>query len=82
MDHVQQQPRRPSGRGALGWTVFLLIALLATAAVIAGAIRAGLSPSPSQPPGALPSLSDSPSPAPTPLPKPGPAPPRTELAAP
>ncbi len=81
MDHVQQQPnRRPGGRGALGWTAFVLVALLATAAIIAGAIRTGLSPS--QPSGALPSLSGPPSPAPTPLPKPGPAPPRTELAAP
>jgi len=78
MDHVQQQPRRASGRGALGWTAFLLVALLATAAIIAGAIRTGLSPP--QPAGALPSLSGPPSPAPTPLPKPGP--PKTERAAP
>jgi hypothetical protein len=80
MEQVQQQPdRRPGGRGALGWAVFVLIALLATAAIIAGAIRGGLSSSqPSQ--GALPSLSDRPSPAPTPLPRPGPAPPRTDQA--
>lgn len=82
MDQVQQQQhRRPGGRGALGWAVFVLLALVATAAIIAGAIRAGLSPSPSPPSGALPSLSGPPSPAPTPLPKPGPAPPRTDLIA-
>jgi hypothetical protein len=77
MDQVQHQDRHPAGRGALGWTIFVLIALLATAAIIAGAIRTGLSPS-VQPPGALPSLSGPPSPAPTPLPKPGSAPPRTD----
>jgi len=81
MDQVQQQPHgRPSGRGALGWAVFVLLALLATAAIIAGAIRGGLSP-PDSSSGALPSLSGPPSPAPTPLPRPGPAPPRTEQAA-
>ena len=81
MDHVQQQPRRPGGRAALGWAVFVVIAMLVTAAVIAGAIRGGLAP-PAQPSsGALPSLPRRPSPAPAPLPKPGPAPPATELAA-
>jgi hypothetical protein len=79
MEQVQQRPRRSSGRGALGWAIFVLIALLVSAAVIAGAVRGTLSP-PAQTGGALPSLSGPPSPAPTPLPKPGPAPPRTDQA--
>jgi hypothetical protein len=78
MDQVQQQDRRPSGRGALAWAAFVLVALLLTAAAIAGAIR-GLSPS--APSGALPLASGPPSPAPTPVPRPGPAPPRTEQAS-
>lgn len=80
MDQVQRQDRQASGRSALGWAAFVLIALLAAAAVIAGAIKSSLSPSASS--GALPSLSGPPAPAPTPLPKPGGAPPRTERAAP
>jgi hypothetical protein len=79
MDEIRQNSGRPSGRGALGWAAFVLVAMLATAAIIAGAIRTGLSPSGR--PGAVPSLSGAPSPAPTPLPRPGGAPPRTELAA-
>ena len=79
MDRVQRESRRPSGRAALGWAAFVVIAMLATAAIIAGAIRTSLSPS--GPPGALPSLSGTPAPEPTPLPKPGGAPPRTELAS-
>ena len=80
MDQVQRQDRRPGGLGALGWAVFVLVAMLVTAAIIAGAIKGSLSPSPTS--GALPSLSGPPSPAPTPLPKPGrPAPPRTERAS-
>jgi hypothetical protein len=56
--------------------LFVLIALLATAAIIAGAIRGGLSSS--SPSRAQPSASGAPEPAPTPLPKPGAAPPRTD----
>ena len=82
MEQVSQPYRRPSGRGALGWAAFVLVAMVATAALIAGAIRGGLaSTSPSAP---LPSLSgapSAPSPTPTPLPKPGGAPPRTQIAA-
>jgi hypothetical protein len=80
MEQVQQPNRRSSGRGALGWAAFLLIAMLATAAVIAGAIRTHLSPS--GPAGTVPTLSAPPSPAPPPLPKPGGAPPSTDRAAP
>ena len=74
MEQVRRETVRPSGRGALGWALFVLIALLATAAIIAGAIKGGLSPS-EPPSGALPSLSGPPAPTPTPLPKPGAAPP-------
>jgi hypothetical protein len=81
MDLVRREHARPGGRGVLGWAVFVLIALLATAAVIAGAIKTGLSPS-GQPSGTLPSLSSPPEPAPTPLPKPGAAPHRASRAAP
>jgi hypothetical protein len=79
MEQVHREDVRSSGRGALGWAAFVLIALLATAAIIAGAIRGGLSPS-SSPSGPLPALSGPPAPAPTPLPKPGGAPPRTDRA--
>jgi len=78
MDQVRQEEARSSARGALGWAAFVLIALLATAAIIAVAIRGGLSSS--GPSGAVPSLSGPPSPAPPPLPKPGSAPPRTSRA--
>ncbi len=80
MDQVRQHDERPDGRGALGWAAFVLVALVATAAIIAGAIRGGL-PQPELS-GALPSMSGAPSPAPTPLPKPGGAPPRTGSPAP
>jgi hypothetical protein len=80
MDQVRRDNVRPSGRGALGWAAFVLVAMLATAAVIAGAIRGGLSPS-GPPSGSLPSLSSPPAPAPTPLPKPGATPHRTDRAA-
>jgi hypothetical protein len=79
MDQVHQQNGRPSGRGALGWAAFVLIAMVATAAIIAGAIRTKLSPPEFS--GAVPALSSAPSPAPTPLPKPGGAPPRTGQTA-
>jgi hypothetical protein len=79
MEQVQQPTRRPGGRAALGWAAFVVIAMLAVAAIIAGAIRSSLTPS--GPAGALPSVSGPPSPAPTPLPKPGAAPPRTNRAA-
>jgi hypothetical protein len=69
MDKVAPDRRGRSGRGILGWTAFLVLAVLATAAIIAGTIRAGLSPDSGG--GAKPSLSGAPSPSPTPLPKPG-----------
>ena len=80
MEQVRRETVRPSGRGTLGWVLFVVIALLATAAVIAGAIRGGLSPPASS--DALPSLSGPSAPAPTPLPKPGGGPPKTDKAAP
>lgn len=74
-------PDRSDGRGArkgvLGWAAFLVIAVVATAAIIAGVIR---SVSPSGPTATRPSLSGPPTPSPTPLPRPGSAPPRTLLA--
>jgi hypothetical protein len=79
MDHVQRDNARPSGRGALGWAAFVLVAMLATAAIIAGAIRTGLSQPSTD--AATPSLSGTPAPAPTPLPKPGATPPRTDWAS-
>ena len=81
MEQVQQPDRRPGGRAALGWALFVLVAMLATAAIIAGALHASLSPAEPSASGGLPSLSGPPSPAPTPLPKPGAAPPRTRHAA-
>ncbi|HEY4030496.1 MAG TPA: hypothetical protein VGM25_09155 [Caulobacteraceae bacterium] len=79
MEQVERQNRRPSGRSALGWAAFVIVAMVATAAIIASAIRNGLSTS--GPPAALPALSGPPAPSPTPLPKPGGAPPRTQFAA-
>ncbi len=67
-----------SGRGALGWTVFLVIAVVVVAALIAGAIHGKLSSAGGQ--GVQPSLTGGPSPAPSPLPRPGPAPPATRFA--
>jgi hypothetical protein len=75
MDQVASDRRQRSGRGILGWTAFLVLAVLATAAIIAGTIRAGLSPA--GPGGAKPSLTGAPAPSPAPLPKPGRAPPGT-----
>lgn len=72
MDAVRTDRREQaarSGRGALGWAVFVVIAMLVVAAVFAGLIRSRLS-SPDS--GAKPSLTSTPSPAPAPLPKPGP----------
>lgn len=65
-----------SGRGTLGWTAFLVIVVVAVAAVFAGAIHRRLAPSA---PGVQPSLAGAPSPSP--LPRPGPAPPGTTLAS-
>ena len=79
MEQVEHFTRRRSGGTALGWTAFVIVVMLAVAALIAGTIRGSLfSPSPAS--SSLPSLSGAPSPAPTPLPKPGPTPPRTERA--
>jgi hypothetical protein len=82
MEQVRQDNRRPGARGALGWAAFVLIAMVATAAFIASAIRGGFTTT--SPSATLPALSSgppAPSPTPTPLPTPGGAPPRTELAA-
>lgn len=81
MEHVtsrtpDDERPAPSGRGALGWTVFLVILVVAAAAVFAGAIRAKLSPDSR----VQPSLTGAPSPSPSPLPRPGPAPPGTMIA--
>jgi hypothetical protein len=76
-DHHAPEPSERNARGTLGWAAFLLIAMVAVAAVFAGAIHAKLSP-PS--PGVQPALSSAPSPAPSPLPRPGPAPHGTRLA--
>lgn len=77
MEHVSSRTPdddRPdrSGRGALGWAVFLVLAVLVVAALFAGAIHGRLSRTGDQ--GVQPALSGSPSPSPTPLPRPGPAP--------
>jgi hypothetical protein len=81
MEQVQRQSRRPRGLSALGWAAFVVIVMLATAAIIAGTIKTGLTGPAASSSSALPSLSGPPAPAPTPLPKPGGAPPRTEIAA-
>ncbi len=75
-DRREQAAR--SGRGALGWAVFVVIAMVVVAAVFAGLIRSRLSPPDI---GARPSLSSTPSPAPTPLPRPGPPGRGTQFAA-
>ena len=75
MDTARSIERQQSGRGTLGWVVFLVIAVVVVATLIAGVIRGGLSSPDSS--GARPSLSGAPSPSPTPLPRPGAAPPRT-----
>ena len=64
-----------SGRGALGWTTFLVLIVLVVAALMAGAIHGKL-PGPGGQ-HVAPGLGGGPSPAPSPLPKPGPAPPAT-----
>ncbi len=78
MEHVSSRTPdddRPdrTGRGVLGWTAFLVIAMVVVAALIAGVIHGKLSSSGG--PGVRPSLTGGPSPAPSPLPRPGPAPP-------
>ena len=86
MEHVSSRPHRHAepevsdrkGRGALGWTAFLVICMVAAAAIIAGAIRAKLSSA--NGPAVQPALSSAPSPAPAPLPRPGPARPGAMLA--
>ena len=64
-----------SGRGALGWTTFLVLIVVVVAALFAGAIHRRLGGA--DRPGVQPALTGGPSPAPSPLPKPGPAPPGT-----
>jgi hypothetical protein len=83
MEHVSSRTpdddrSERNGRGALGWTVFLVIAVVVVAALIAGVIHRKLSSSGG--PGVRPSLAGGPSPAPSPLPRPGPTPPATRLA--
>lgn len=81
MDAVRTDRREQAarnGRGALGWALFVVIALVVVAAIFAGLIRSRLSPPDV---GAKPSLSSTPSPAPTPLPKPGPPGRGTQFAA-
>lgn len=83
MEHVSSRTpdtdrSQESGRGTLGWTAFLVIVVVAVAALFAGAIHRRLAP---LPPGVQPSLAGAPSPSPSPLPRPGPAPPGTTLAS-
>src|SRR6185503_5000807 len=74
MEHVTSRtpdddlPAR-RGRGALGWLVFLVVFVVAVAAIFAGAIRTRLSPEGAR---VRPSLTGAPSPSPSPLPRPGP----------
>jgi hypothetical protein len=75
MNIVKPVERERGGRGILGWTAFLVIAVVVVATIIAVAIRSRLQPSDVS--GARPSLSGAPTPSPTPLPRPGGAPPRT-----
>lgn len=80
MEHASShtpEEDRSERRGALGWSLFLLIAVVAVAAVMAGVIHGRLVPAVS---GVQPALNGAPSSAPSPLPRPGPAPPGTLLA--
>ena len=65
--------QRREGEGALLLLAFLLVAMVAVAALIAGTVRHGLLQTP--PAVLAPNLSPGqPSPSPTPLPRPGPPP--------
>jgi len=75
MDRTAAGEQRRGRGGTLGWTVFLVVAVVLVAALIAGAIRGRLAPADAS--GERPALSGAPSPSPVPLPRPGPAPPRT-----
>jgi hypothetical protein len=80
MEHVSShrpEQDRSERQDALRWSLFLLIAVVVVAAVMAGAIRGRFAPAMS---GVQPALNGGPSPSPSPLPKPGPAPPGTLLA--
>ena len=80
MEHVSShrpEEERSERRGTLGWSLFLLIAVVVVAAVMSGGIHGAFAPAMS---GVQPALNGAPSPSPSPLPKPGPAPPGTLLA--